>query len=228
MRSCLPARLHASSMSAAQAASRLPRGLPALWDGHLVHVCRALRVVNPSPYMIYLQAAGSILVASSPEILCRLDGERKVTNRCPPPPLPPLGTQRRVQQLFNPPAAADRLALWLRRCASSYRGHSAAVRRWRGRPPGAAGGRAVVVGEGGRGGGPRPLAGTRRRGRSEQEDAALAADLLADEKECAEHVMLLDLGRNDVGRVSTAGSVQVPAPGPPPPQPPRGRQSNLT
>lgn len=86
----------------------------------------------------------------------------------------------------------------------------------------------MVVGEGGRGGGPRPLAGTRRRGRSEQEDAALAADLLADEKECAEHVMLLDLGRNDVGRVSTAGSVQVPAPGPPPPQPPRGRQSNLT
>ena len=58
----------------------------------------------------------------------------------------------------------------------------------------------------------RPLAGTRRRGRTQQEDAHLAADLLADGKECAEHVMLLDLGRNDVGRVSTAGSVQVTTP----------------
>ena len=43
--------------------------------------CRALRVVNPSPYMVYLQAEGSILVASSPEILCRLDHDRIVTNR---------------------------------------------------------------------------------------------------------------------------------------------------
>ena len=43
--------------------------------------CRALRVVNPSPYMVYLQAEGSILVASSPEILCRLDHDRMVTNR---------------------------------------------------------------------------------------------------------------------------------------------------
>ena len=44
--------------------------------------CRALRVVNPSPYMIYLQARGSILVASSPEILCRLSDDGVVTNRC--------------------------------------------------------------------------------------------------------------------------------------------------
>ncbi len=42
----------------------------------------ALRVVNPSPYMIYLQARGSILVASSPEILCRVGEDRTVTNRC--------------------------------------------------------------------------------------------------------------------------------------------------
>ena len=48
----------------------------------------------------------------------------------------------------------------------------------------------------------RPLAGTRARGATSEEDVALEADLLADEKECAEHVMLVDLGRNDVGRVS--------------------------
>jgi anthranilate synthase component 1 len=55
----------------------------------------------------------------------------------------------------------------------------------------------------------RPLAGTRRRGRSESEDQALEAELLADEKERAEHVMLVDLGRNDVGRVAEQGSVKV-------------------
>ncbi|WP_158807628.1 anthranilate synthase component I [Beijerinckia sp. L45] len=55
----------------------------------------------------------------------------------------------------------------------------------------------------------RPIAGTRWRGKTKAEDEALAADLLADQKECAEHLMLLDLGRNDVGRVATTGSVQV-------------------
>ncbi len=55
----------------------------------------------------------------------------------------------------------------------------------------------------------RPLAGTRRRGRDEEEDRALAAELLADPKERAEHVMLVDLGRNDVGRVARYGSVQL-------------------
>ncbi len=55
----------------------------------------------------------------------------------------------------------------------------------------------------------RPLAGTRRRGRDRQEDEALARELLADPKERAEHLMLLDLGRNDVGRVAKIGSVQV-------------------
>ncbi len=55
----------------------------------------------------------------------------------------------------------------------------------------------------------RPIAGTRRRGETAQEDAALAEELLADPKERAEHFMLLDLGRNDVGRVSRYGSVQV-------------------
>jgi anthranilate synthase component 1 len=98
-------------------------------------IYRALRIVNPSPYMIYLQAEGSILVASSPEILCRChDGV--VTNR--------------------------------------------------------------------------PLAGTRRRGSTGEEDRLLEADLHADEKERAEHVMLVDLGRNDVGRVCELGSIRVP------------------
>ena len=55
----------------------------------------------------------------------------------------------------------------------------------------------------------RPLAGTRPRGRTAAEDEALAAELLADEKELAEHLMLLDLGRNDVGRVARIGTVKV-------------------
>jgi anthranilate synthase component 1 len=55
----------------------------------------------------------------------------------------------------------------------------------------------------------RPLAGTRRRGRSEEEDEQLAKELLADPKERAEHVMLVDLGRNDVGRVAKYGSVEI-------------------
>ncbi|MGH8462393.1 MAG: anthranilate synthase component I [Stenotrophobium sp.] len=55
----------------------------------------------------------------------------------------------------------------------------------------------------------RPIAGTRKRGATPQEDEALAAELLADPKERAEHLMLIDLGRNDVGRVAKAGSVRV-------------------
>jgi anthranilate synthase component 1 len=55
-----------------------------------------------------------------------------------------------------------------------------------------------------------PIAGTRPRGESDAEDALLAEELLADQKERAEHVMLVDLGRNDVGRVSRFGSVTVP------------------
>jgi anthranilate synthase component 1 len=57
----------------------------------------------------------------------------------------------------------------------------------------------------------RPLAGTRARGKNEAEDRRLEQELLLDAKECAEHLMLLDLGRNDVGRVTVPGSVRVPA-----------------
>ncbi|KAA8539615.1 hypothetical protein F0562_026307 [Nyssa sinensis] len=97
-------------------------------------VYRALRVVNPSPYMTYLQAKGCILVASSPEILTRVK-KRKIVNR--------------------------------------------------------------------------PLAGTTRRGRTPLEDEKLKVQLLNDKKQCAEHIMLVDLGRNDVGKVSKSGSVNV-------------------
>ncbi|RDX65103.1 Anthranilate synthase alpha subunit 1, chloroplastic, partial [Mucuna pruriens] len=97
-------------------------------------IYRALRVVNPSPYMAYLQARGCILVASSPEILTRIK-KNTIVNR--------------------------------------------------------------------------PLAGTARRGKTMEEDAKLEEILLKDEKQCAEHVMLVDLGRNDVGKVAKSGSVKV-------------------
>ncbi len=109
-------------------------------------VYRALRAVNPSPYMVYMQTRGCILVASSPEILCRV---RKDTD-----------------------------------CANN-----------------ADNGRLIVTN--------RPLAGTRRRGRTPEEDLAMEQDLLADPKEISEHSMLVDLGRNDVGIVAEPGSIKL-------------------
>lgn len=100
-----------------------------------VDVYRALRALNPSPYLYFLDFGDLQVVGSSPEILYRVEGGK------------------------------------------------------------------VVV---------RPLAGTRPRGASEAEDRALATGLLADPKELAEHLMLIDLGRNDVGRISEPGSVSVP------------------
>ncbi|KAL6326564.1 hypothetical protein AAG906_008426 [Vitis piasezkii] len=97
-------------------------------------VYRAFRVVNPSPFMAYLQARGCVLVASSPEIL----------------------THVKKDNIVN-----------------------------------------------------RPLAGTVRRGTTIHEDEMLEGQLLNDEKQCAEHIMLVDLGRNNVGKVAKFGSLKV-------------------
>jgi len=100
-----------------------------------VTVYRALRAINPSPYMFCFQAGDAWVVGSSPEMLVRIEGDRVEA---------------------------------------------------------------------------RPIAGTRRRDTDPAVDAALEAELLADDKERAEHLMLVDLGRNDVGRIAEYGSVEVP------------------
>ena len=97
-------------------------------------IYRALRQVNPSPYMYFLRMGDTIVLGSSPEMLVKVSGDKV-----------------------------------------EYR----------------------------------PIAGTRPRGKTEAEDARLEAELRADEKERAEHIMLVDLGRNDVGRISEIGSVKV-------------------
>lgn len=97
-------------------------------------IYRALRVINPSPFMFFVNAGPTALVGASPEILCRVEN----------------GT--------------------------------------------------MTV---------RPLAGTRKRGETPEDDAKLAQELLADPKERAEHIMLVDLGRNDVGKVCRLGSVAL-------------------
>lgn len=103
-------------------------------DLHPFDVYRALRVLNPSPYLFYLELAGTTVVGSSPEALVRV------------------------------------------------RGGTATLR---------------------------PIAGTRQRGETDSEDRALEQELLADPKEAAEHVMLVDLARNDLGRVAVPGSIVV-------------------
>ena len=104
------------------------------FQGDRFNLYRALRQVNPSPYLFYLDFDDFALVGSSPEVLVRVEG-----------------------------------------------------------------GKAEVL----------PIAGTRRRGESENEDQRLETELLADPKERAEHLMLVDLGRNDLGRVCTYRSVEV-------------------
>lgn len=105
------------------------------FSGDPMNVYRALRFLNPSPYMVFFNMGDHHVVSASPEILARVE-DRKITVR--------------------------------------------------------------------------PLAGTRKRGTTEQEDLALEQELLADAKEIAEHLMLIDLSRNDSGRVSETGSVTVP------------------
>ncbi len=104
------------------------------FDAPPLSLYRALRGLNPSPYMFHFDFGDHHVVGASPEILVRLAGD------------------------------------------------------------------AVTL---------RPIAGTRPRGRTPEEDSATAAELLADPKERAEHVMLIDLGRNDVGRIAATGSVKV-------------------
>ena len=101
---------------------------------HPFQVYRALRTLNPSPYLFFLDLDGIQLIGSSPEVMVRVENDR------------------------------------------------------------------VIV---------RPIAGTRRRGSTDEEDLRLERELRADEKERAEHLMLVDLGRNDVGRVACYGSVSV-------------------
>jgi anthranilate synthase component 1 len=98
-------------------------------------VYRALRHINPSPYMFYVRMGREAIIGASPEMLVRVEGRHIETH---------------------------------------------------------------------------PIAGTRRRGRTEDEDRRLADELRRNEKERAEHVMLVDLGRNDIGRVAEVGSVRVP------------------
>ncbi|MCE5229084.1 anthranilate synthase component I [bacterium] len=104
------------------------------YNGDPFDIYRALRAINPSPYMFYLKMGDLRLAGSSPEILVRVSGDE------------------------------------------------------------------VNV---------RPIAGSRPRGATPEEDVRLEKELLADPKECAEHIMLVDLGRNDVGRVSRPGTVRV-------------------
>ncbi len=102
--------------------------------GDPFHIYRALRVINPSPYMYYLDIGNAKIVGSSPEILVRFEDGK------------------------------------------------------------------ILL---------RPIAGTRKRGETESADKALEEELKNDPKEIAEHIMLVDLGRNDVGKVATVGSVKV-------------------
>jgi len=112
----------------------LAQRLSQKFDAHPLSLYRALRSLNPSPYMFYCDYGAFQVVGASPEILVRLEGDT------------------------------------------------------------------VTV---------RPIAGTRPRGATREQDVALAEDLLRDPKERAEHLMLMDLGRNDVGRVAETGSVRV-------------------
>ena len=112
----------------------LSRRMSVAFEAPPLNLYRALRCLNPSPYMYFLNLKDFHIVGSSPEILARVEDED------------------------------------------------------------------VTV---------RPMAGTRKRGASDEEDRALEAELLADPKERAEHLMLIDLGRNDIGRVTQTGSVRL-------------------
>jgi len=146
-------------------------------------VYRALRAVNPSPYMVYMQCphakGGCILVASSPEILCRVRRKGRRDE----------GTEGRREKVTE--SRSHEVTSAGASGGSVRGGHEAS-----------SSGEVLVLTN-------RPLAGTRKRGATAEEDAALERELLADPKERAEHIMLVDLGRNDVGRVSVPGSIEL-------------------
>ncbi len=150
-------------------------------------VYRALRAVNPSPYMVYMQGEGCILVASSPEILCRV---RAIPHRSP------SALAEGVAESARPGEALPASGSSSPPTQSSGAGVPPAS------PPSTSSSFLVTN---------RPLAGTRPRGSTPAEDAALEAELLNDQKERAEHIMLVDLGRNDVGRVAIPGTIELPA-----------------
>ena len=148
---------------------------------------RALRSVNPSPYMFYYDMGDHHVVGASPEILVRLE---HVTDETTSHSTRQANNTRQVAGYGE----AGNLREQPRLASSSTEKLPATLSEVR--PEGAT----VTV---------RPIAGTRPRGKTPQQDAELARDLLADPKELAEHLMLIDLGRNDIGRVAQQGSVQL-------------------
>ena len=158
-------------------------------------IYRALRIVNPSPYMYFLRFG-----------LDTPTGESGVPSESGAPPSPPATVELPDSASAEHTAAAAPLPMKSGKKAKKHK---------KPKPPKPA--LAHIVGSSpellvrvhGRDVEYRPIAGTRPRSADEVEDRALEADLRADEKEVAEHVMLVDLGRNDVGRVSEYGSVKV-------------------
>jgi anthranilate synthase component 1 len=157
---------------------------------------RALRSVNPSPYMFYYDMGDHHVVGASPEILVRLE---HVTGEAGRLRDQPQSASYRTDGL-HPTVAEARLEHVTGEAGRLRDQPQSASYRTDGLHPTVSEDAIVTV---------RPIAGTRPRGETQQQDAALAEELLADPKELAEHLMLIDLGRNDVGRVAQYGSVRL-------------------
>jgi anthranilate synthase component 1 len=144
---------------------QVSRRLARRTTAHPFAIYRALRRINPSPWMYYFNFDGlfALTTKNRRQTTDGESGESSVIRRSSPLPLRIIGASPELH--------------------ARYENNIATVR---------------------------PIAGTRRRGATEAEDAALREDLLSDPKERAEHVMLIDLGRNDVGRIAKFGTVHVP------------------
>ena len=184
---------------------RLPvRALPALRlhpGVDAFDVYRALRIVNPSPYMYFLRYT---LPTEAPTPTCRpsLRG-RHPERRTQSGAEGPRGILRFHSPLPHSPHEAGQEGERSTKASTRSDPPSAKLNHIVGSSP------ELLVRVHGRTVEYRPIAGTRPRSADEVEDRALEADLRADEKEVAEHIMLVDLGRNDVGRVSEYGTVKV-------------------